>query len=164
MWKLPNGKVQRVPKGIRVGDVNYPASIFRRWSKEELNAIGIFPYREVKFDQTWFESTGSTEEEIDGEIVKTHTTTKKFTNAVAKERQTDKVRNEYISEWTRATSNADFYDAVGDSDGKKLWTDYLDALKTDAKTLKDAVDAAGTYDDIINLDFQWTEAPDAGSI
>ena len=55
----------------------------------------------------------------------------------------------------------DFYDAVGDSDTKKLWSDYVTALKNDAKGLKDAVNAAGTYDAIVNFEFQWTEAPDA---
>jgi hypothetical protein len=163
MWKLPNGKVTRVPKGIQVGDVKYPASIFRRWSKEELATLGIKPYREVRYDQRWYKSVGSTEEEIDGMIVKTHTTVEKYTPEEATESQTLQIRDQYVAEMTRAVSLADFYDAVGDSDGKKLWTDYVDALKTDAKSLKDAVNNAGTYDAIINLQFQWTEAPD-GSI
>jgi hypothetical protein len=163
MWKLPNGKVQRVPKGIQVGDVKYPASIFRRWSKEELATLGIKPYREVRYDQKWYVSTGSVEEEIDGDIVKTHTTVEKYTLEQAAESQTLQIRDQYVAEMTRAVSLADFYDAVGDSDTKKVWSDYITALKNDAKSLKDSVNNAGTYDAIINLQFQWTEAPD-GSI
>ena len=164
MWKLPNGKVTRVPKGIQIGDTNYPASIFRRWSKEELNAVGIYPFREVKFDQKWYKSTGSTDEVVNGEVVRTHTTTERYTDDEAKDKQTFKVRDAYVSEKRRAVELEDFYDAVGDSVTKKLWSDYITALKNDAKTLKDQVNAAGTYDQIINLEFTWTEAPDYGSI
>ena len=162
-WKLPNGKVTRVPKGVQIGDVKYPASIFRRWSKDELNAIGIYPFREEKVPQ-WYRSTGSTDDIVDGEVVRTHTTTEQYTNEVAKEMQVDKVKAIYISENRRALELEDFYDAVGDTVTKKLWSDYVTALKNNAKTLKDQVNAAGTYDQIINLEFTWTEAPDYGSI
>ena len=160
-WKLPNGKVIRVPKGVLIEDVNYPASIFRRWSKDELNAIGIYPFREVRYDTKWLKSTGSSEDEIDGEIVKTHTTTNRYLNEYAKEIQTDVVKLKYICENRRALEQEDFYDTVGDNVTKKLWSDYITALKNDAKTLKDAVNAAGTYDQIINFEFEWTKAPDA---
>jgi hypothetical protein len=151
MWKLPNGKVQRVPKGIQVEDTKYPASIFK-------------PYREERYDSKWYSSTGSTESEVDGEIVKTHTTKKRYTNEKAKDTQTSKVRDAYISEVRRANEMMDFYDAIGDNDTKKVWSDYVIALKNDAKTLKDEVDAAGSYGAIINFNFVWTEAPDHGSI
>jgi len=164
MWKLPNGKVTRVPKGIQIEDVKYPASIFRRWSKEELNKLGIYPFREEKYDQIWLRTTGSSEVVVDGEVVRTHTTKKRYTNDEAKERQVDKVKASYIVEKSRATALEDFYDAVGDNSTKKLWSDYVTALKNDAKTLKDAVNNAGTYDAIIKLNFQWTEAPDHGGI
>ena len=162
-WKLPNGKVTRVPKGVQIGDVKYPASIFRRWSKNELNAIGIYPFREERVPQ-WYRTTGSTDNVVDGEVVRTHTTTKQYTNDKAKEMQVDKVKAIYISENRRALELEDFYDAVGDTVTKKLWSDYVTALKNNAKTLKDQVNAAGTYDQIINLEFTWTEAPDYGSI
>jgi hypothetical protein len=163
MWKLPNGKVQRVPKGIEVEGVQYPASIFRRWSKEELATLGIKPFREERYDSKWFKSVSSVEEEVDGEIVKTHTTAKKYTNAEAKDTKLIEVRNAYIAQVRRSNEMVDFYDAVGDSDTKKVWSDYVTALKNDAKDLKTAVNNAGSYDAIINLKFQWTEAPD-GSI
>jgi len=46
MWALvESGSVTKVytrPKGITVGDVNYPANIFMLWSSSELEAIGIY--------------------------------------------------------------------------------------------------------------------------
>jgi hypothetical protein len=163
-WKLPDGKVINTPKAFTHDGLQYPAQIFRSWSKEELAAIGVKPYREVSYDQKWYKSTGFVEEEIDGEIVKTHTTTNKLTNSKAKEDQVSVVRGIYLSELPRAQILEDFYDAVGDSTTKKLWSDYITALKNDAKILKDEVDAAGTYDAIINLQFQWTPAPDTEEV
>ena len=160
-WKLPNGKTIQTPKDIVVDDTQYPSEIFRRWSKEELNAVGIFHFREVGFNKGWFTSTGSSEEEVDGEIVRTHTTKNRYLKEEAKDIQIDVMKSRYIAEKRRALEQEDFYDAVGDSDTKKLWSDYITALKNDAKGLKDAVNAAGTYDAIVNFEFQWTEAPDA---
>jgi len=46
MWALvESNNVTQVftrPKGITVGDVNYPANIFMLWSSSELEAIGIY--------------------------------------------------------------------------------------------------------------------------
>jgi hypothetical protein len=81
--------------------------------------------------------------------------------AEAKDTQTTKVRNVYLNEAPRAQVMMDFYDAVGDSVTKKLWSDYLTALKTDAKTLKDLVQSTTGYENIKDLQFQWTTAPDA---
>lgn len=161
-WKLPDGKTISSPKGVLIGDTQYSADIFYRWSKEELAAIGIKPYREESFDSKWYKSIGFSETEIDGEIVKTHTIVPKMTVTDAQETQVTKIKNKYISEFRRSTELADFYDAVGDSDSKKLWDDYCTDLKNDAKSLKDIVDVIGSYDDIVNLDFEWTAAPDGG--
>ena len=163
-WRLPDGKTISTPRGVVIGDVRYSADIFYRWSKQELAAIGIKPFREEQFDSKWYRSSGSSEATVDGEIVKTHTTVERYTNQEAQDNQLNVIRDRYIVEVRRANELADFYDASGDNVIKKVWSDYVIALKNDAKDLKDAVDAAGTYDAIINLNFQWTEAPDHGSI
>jgi len=160
-WKLPDGKTINSPRDIIINDVQYPAQIFRQWSKAELNAIGIYPFREVRYDQKWYDSTGYSEVEIDGEIVRTHGTAEKLTNGEAKVLQIDTIKSIYISKKRRATELEDFYDAVGDNVTKNIWGTYITDLKNDAKDLKDAVNAAGTYDQIINFDFTWTTPPDA---
>jgi hypothetical protein len=159
-WKLPNGKTISTPKDITVGDTQYSSGVFRRWSKEELNAIGIFPFREEKFDQKWYRSTGSTDAEVEGEVVRTHTTTKRMTNAEAKEQQVDGVKAGYMSILPMARLNEEFYGAVGDNEAKKLWSDYISDLGDAAKSLKNAVNAAGSYAAIKDLKFEWPNNPD----
>jgi hypothetical protein len=126
-----------------------------------LNAIDVKPFREVAFDQKWYRSTGSTDVETDGEIVRTHTVVDKHDTTKAKSLQANIIRDSYIAERHRALGLADFYDAVGDNVNKQVWNDYVTELKNTAKTLKDAVDAAGNYDDIINFSFEWPTAPDS---
>ena len=41
-------------RGIQIGDVKHPASIFSLWSEDERNAIGIY---EVEIDKTNFKDT-----------------------------------------------------------------------------------------------------------
>ena len=80
-WRLPDGKTIKTPKGVLIGDVNYPADIFYKWSKQELAAIGIKPFREEKYDKKWFRSSGHVDVDIDGEIVRQHTTVEKYSEA-----------------------------------------------------------------------------------
>jgi hypothetical protein len=58
MWALiSNNTVDRVirtPVQITVGGVTYPRSIFTKWSKPELAALGIFPYREVTVNTKYY--------------------------------------------------------------------------------------------------------------
>ena len=46
MWALVESdnvtKVYTRPKGLTIGDVNYPSNIFMLWSSSELEAIGIY--------------------------------------------------------------------------------------------------------------------------
>ena len=43
-------KVIPRPKGITIGDIQYPKNIFTLWSKQELKAIGLLPYQENTVD------------------------------------------------------------------------------------------------------------------
>ena len=46
MWALVESnnvtQVYTRPKGITIGDVNYPSNIFTRWTSSELEALGIY--------------------------------------------------------------------------------------------------------------------------
>ena len=46
MWALVESnnvtKVYARPKGLTIGDVNYPSNIFTMWSASELEALGIY--------------------------------------------------------------------------------------------------------------------------
>jgi hypothetical protein len=159
MWKLPDGKITRARSFTHEG-VQYPEQIFSAWTLSELNALGIYPVNETLYNRLWYKSSGVTEEIVDGVLVRTHTVVPRLTIDEAKNQQTEKIKNSYITNINRADDQGNFYDAVGDSNSKKLWSDWATALKNDAKNLKDAVDAAGSYDEIKDLNFQWTPAPD----
>lgn len=153
MWKLPNGKVTRVPKGIQVEDVKYPASIFRRWSKEELNEIGIFPFREVKFDQKWFQSSGSVDTEVDGEIIRTHTTKNKFTVKEAKEIRELELKSRFKNEISYWVLESHYYDAVKDTVKKKEVDDFIKAKKDKIEVDRDLLISKTKYEDIKDISY-----------
>ena len=58
MWALVESdnvtQVYTRPKGLTIGDVNYPSNIFMLWSSSELEAIGIY---EVVIDNTNYKDT-----------------------------------------------------------------------------------------------------------
>ena len=62
MWaKVQDGKITGIIRGNTGIDINgtqYPSSIFKLWSKEELKAIGIVPYSIQKGGDTRFQTEG----------------------------------------------------------------------------------------------------------
>ena len=65
------------PKGFTLGDLQYPADIFMKWSVEEKEAIGI---HEVVFDnsnfkdETWYINTNQTFAFVDGTVTASYGT------------------------------------------------------------------------------------------
>ena len=75
VFGLPRiGSPLRGNKTLQIGDIRHPRTIFRLWSTEKLNAIGVAPYVEVKFDQRNYVSTGKSDAYVDGTVTTTHTT------------------------------------------------------------------------------------------
>lgn len=73
MWKLPDGTIISSPRAITINGVQYPDTIFKNWTLSELNAVGIYPFREEGYDSYFYRSTGHTDTIVDGEVVRTHT-------------------------------------------------------------------------------------------
>jgi hypothetical protein len=75
MWALIENntvaKVIRTPKSMTINGVQYPSAIFTRWSKAELAAIGIKPYREVGVNSKYCWQ-GEATTEIGDEVVVTY--------------------------------------------------------------------------------------------
>ena len=67
MWITSENNIIRQPNGIRIGDVNLPASIFWCWSREQLAEIGVRPYHPGSVP-SGHRVTGAYNEEIDGEV------------------------------------------------------------------------------------------------
>jgi hypothetical protein len=160
MWIL-SGKIIASPRPILIGDVNYSRNIFKKWSIEKLAELGISPFREAGFNSQWFRSTGTIDTLDDnGTMVRSHTLVPLHDDNVAKTKRFNQIRSLYVKLKRKATEYEDFYDAIGDSVNKKVWGDYGTALKDDAKLLRDSVDAAETYEEIIYLQFVFTQSPE----
>jgi hypothetical protein len=67
MWITSTNNIIRQPEGIRIGDVNHPASIFWCWRKEQLAEIGIKPYHPGNVP-AGERVTGAYTEEVDSEV------------------------------------------------------------------------------------------------
>jgi len=75
MWFVGNvetGFVVNKPRGLTIDSVQYPRNIFALWSKEELAAIGVKPYSEVRPDSRYYSDGVLTRTESNGEIVGTY--------------------------------------------------------------------------------------------
>ena len=85
MWFVGNTEVGftvNKARGLTIGDVQYPRNIFVLWSKEELAAIGIKPYSEVRPDSRYYNQGAVTRTESDGEIVGTYAAINKDVDAL----------------------------------------------------------------------------------
>ena len=74
-YGLPRvGSPLRGNKVIQIGDVRYSKNIFKLWSTDKLNAIGIAPYVEVNYNKQTLVSTGKSDTYENGTVTTTHTT------------------------------------------------------------------------------------------
>ena len=118
------------PKGFTLGELQYPADIFMKWSVEEKEAIGIY---EVVFDdnnkknEQWYINTNQTFAFADGVV------TASYDTAIAK--------SHADSLWTQQDSddgNLPSDKSVGDVRGEGLKTTLIRTLKSQvAGILKD---------------------------
>jgi len=67
-------KIIRSPVSIEINGITYPRNIFTKWSKAELAAIGLYPYREVSVDTKYYWQ-GQVSYAIGDEVVATYATT-----------------------------------------------------------------------------------------
>ena len=74
MWKLPDGVIIRVPRQITINDIKYPASIFYAWPVSKLVSIGVYPFREERYDKRTLKATKYTDDVRENEIVRVYDT------------------------------------------------------------------------------------------
>jgi len=87
MWFVGNvasGFVVNKPRGLTIDSVQYPRNIFALWSKEELAAIGVKPYSEVRTDSRYYSDGALTCTEVDGEVLGTYAAVNKDVDAIKK--------------------------------------------------------------------------------
>jgi len=112
-------KIINYPRGLTIGDTQYPAKIFQLWSQSELNAIGIY---EIVVDKTnykdpeYYVNTNSTYTFADGQV------TESWETATAKQ------LNDTL--WTQQDS-----DDGNLPDGKSVGDVRVEGLKTQKKRI-----------------------------
>jgi len=85
MWFVGNtetGFVVNKPRGLTIDSIQYPRNIFALWSKEELAAIGVKPYSEVRTDSRYYSDGVLTRTEVDGEVLGTYAAVNKDVDAI----------------------------------------------------------------------------------
>ncbi len=151
MWKLPNGSIINAPRNIRVDDVNYPKTIFTKWSVPELNAIGIYPFSEKRVDTRYYKSTGFTDNVIDGAIIREHTTTPRYTLNQLKKTFGDEMRQHGKSAVNRLREEIRYFDEIYPNDPERdEWVAYAAALKTGLLAIRDEVIAIDDYEVLVS--------------
>lgn len=85
MWfvgEVATGFVVNKPRGLTIGDVQYPRNIFALWSKAELAAIGVKPYSETRLDSRYYNQGALTRAIVDSEVVGTYAAVNKDVDAL----------------------------------------------------------------------------------
>jgi len=150
MWFVGNTEVGFTvskARGLTIGDIQYPRNIFVLWSKEELAAIGIKPYREVRSDSRYYSDGALTRTEVDGEMVGTYAGVAKDVDQL-KSSMMESVKSQVSSlqgavdwYWSRAAKGGT---AVPDAIRY-----HAAAIYTEMEAKETAIDAMTTLDEII---------------
>ena len=150
MWFVGNTEVGFTvskARGLTIGDIQYPRNIFVLWSKEELAAIGIKPYREVRLDSRYYSDGALTRTEVDGEMVGTYAGVAKDVDQL-KSSMMESVKSQVSSlqgavdwYWSRAAKGGT---AVPDAIRY-----HAAAIYTEMEAKETAIDAMTTLDEII---------------
>ena len=149
MWFVGNtetGFTVNKARGLTIGDVQYPRNIFVLWSKEELAAIGIKPYSEVRPDSRYYSDGALTRTESDGDIVGTYAAVAKDVDAL-KANMLKSVKSIAGS----LQSNVDWYWSRAAKGGTAVPSDvatHATAIYTVMETKETAIAALTTLDEV----------------
>jgi len=149
MWFVGNvetGFTVNKARGLTIGDVQYPRNIFVLWSKEELAAIGIKPYSEVRSDKRYYSDGALTRTESDGEMVGTYAAIDKDVDAL-KANMLGTVKSIAGS----LQSNVDWYWSRAAKGGTAVPSDvatHATAIYTEMDAKESAIAALTTLDEV----------------
>lgn len=144
---IENGFVVNKPHGITISGVQFPRNIFTAWSKAELAAIGVLPYRENKIDTRYYNQGALTRAEVGGEVVGTHEALPKDVDTL-KAAMLDSVKSQVSS----LQGQVDWYWLRAEKGGKAVPADiatYAAAVYAEMDAKETAINALVTLDDVI---------------
>ncbi|MFQ5769717.1 MAG: hypothetical protein ACE5HX_04220 [bacterium] len=152
MWKLPNGNITSFPKPITINGTQYSKKIFTEWTTAELNAIGIYPFIEKRYDDKYYRSIKFKDVEKNGVITRTHTIVKRYTITQIKKQFRDEIRqvaHEYIKRYHSIQNYLKEFEPNNTTEIAE-WDQWLADLKTAYQTIKTELAALTIYKDVID--------------
>jgi len=156
MWIVNGTDVINRQREFTDGNGNRQMGIILvRWTKEALAEIGVKPFREVQYDQEWYNSTGFTDSEVDGEVVRTHTTEARYTVDEAKTKRIEEMNAQAF----QLLVKTDYYVIRKADVGTDIPQSVIDErtqVRTDVTTNETAINNASTYEDVIGYSIAWT--------
>ena len=149
MWHSDTLGVIRTPKEITVNGVQHPRQIFRRWSKEDLAAIGITPARVEVPDHRYYNTGAETLTLVDGETVISYAETEKDVEGL-KAHLASKIKQNVgsllsSSDW-RVIREADGGTAMTDA-----WKTYRNEVRAHGNSLESGVEAFASLQAVKNF-------------
>jgi len=154
MWKLPDGSIINRPKKVVINDQTYASSIFTSWNMTQLSGIGIQPFREVSYDDHHYRSTGYSDVDVAGEIVRTHTITERTTLSGLKSEKIAKIKTEARS----ILNNTDWY-VIRESETSTVVpadvTTYRSSVRSMSEDIESTVNGFDEYADLANYNWTW---------
>ena len=146
MWYSETHSLIKTPRGITVNGIQHPASIFRKWSKPELLAIGIAPARVDVPDSRYFNTGKESYTFTDGEWVISYE---------SKEKDVEQLKEQLISKISAHVgsllSSSDFRvlrEADGGSAMTDGWRTYRNEVRAHGNSLESAVEAFASVEAI----------------
>tara|TARA_R100001480_G_scaffold120666_1_gene119434 strand:+ start:686 stop:1291 length:606 start_codon:yes stop_codon:yes gene_type:complete len=127
---VESGSITSMPKGnkgITIGDIKHPASIFTVWTESERNAIGVYTVEideTNKKDEAWYINTNITYEFSDGKVTGSYGTATAKAHADTTYTNTDKSNGDIPADKD-----------VGDVKEEGLKTVLIRQVKEEAKDL-----------------------------
>jgi hypothetical protein len=149
MWFVGNietGFVVKSPRGLTIEGIQYPRNIFSLWSKAELAAIGIKPYREVALDTRYYNAGAVVRVASSDEVVGTPASTDKAIETLKKA-----MRSSVRSQVASKQGAVDWYWLRASKGGKAVPTTletYAALVYSTMDTKEAEVAALVTIDDI----------------
>jgi hypothetical protein len=146
MWIL-NEMTIKTPRSMTIGDIQYPSSIFTRWSKAELAVLGIKPYRLTRVNERYYWTGNVTNVETDGEVVGTP-------EAIARDvdRLKEGMLQQINSQVSSKQGDIDWYWSRASKGGKAIPAEieaYATAIYADQVTKEAEVNALTTLEDVM---------------
>jgi len=148
MW-IVNGQVINRQKDFTDGNgQRRRGAVLVKWSKEALAEIGVKPFHEAQITEG-YKSTGYTDsEDVNGTVVRTHTTEPKDTVADAKANRVEEL-NAIARDLLNQT---DYYVIRKAEKGTPIPADIAaerDQIRADILTNEASINATSKYDDIV---------------